>query len=95
MVMDLIDISPKELKKAQKIFNALYLLGISQQDLLNIKSFKIEIDELKNKINELEDWKYTKIREENERIKSYQKDKDIEIQKYINDTGVEFNPYGK
>lgn len=98
MVKDLIKIKPKALKQAQKIYQALDLLGITQDDLLNIKKTNEQIIELQQKIDELEHWKKIKIREENERLASYKKNStnaQKEYEAYVNDKGVEFNPYAK
>lgn len=99
MVKDLIKIKPKALKQAQKIYQALDLLGITQDDLLNIKKTNEQITLLTEKVNELEHWKKIKIREENERLASYKKKTNTnaqnEYEAYVNDKGVEFNPYAQ
>ena len=85
MVMDFIDISPKDLKSANKILKALDILGISQHDLLRMKEIIDENKVLKDRVEALEKWQQQTIRE---------KDKDkVDYKAFINDTGVEFNPY--
>lgn len=94
MVMDFIDISPKDLKSANKILKALDILGISQHDLLRMKEIIDENKVLKDRVEALEKWQQQTIREENERLNSFKKDKDkVDYKAFINDTGVDFNPY--
>lgn len=104
MVMDLIDIEPKELKKAQKVLNALFILGISQNDLLNI--FK-EVETLKQRNEELEDRlqkaeeyiRLQKIADTRQVVQVSGEDNNTKtvaqnMQKFLN-SREEFYPYGK
>lgn len=78
MVKDFKDISLKDLKTIKPVLLMFELLGISQQQLIevfeNVNKLKEENVLLKERVNELEIWKSQHIQEEIERQKSFQKD---------------------
>ena len=78
MVKDFKDISLKDLKTIKPVLLMFELLGISQQQLIevfeNVNKLQEENVLLKERINELEIWKSQHIQEEIERQKSFQKD---------------------
>lgn len=78
MVKDFKDISLKDLKTIKPVLLMFELLGISQQQLIevfeNVNKLKEENVLLKTRVNELEFWKSQHIQEEIERQKSFQKD---------------------
>lgn len=78
MVKDFKDISLKDLKTIKPVLLMFELLGISQQELIevfeNVNKLKEENVLLKERVNELEIWKSQHIQEEIERQKSFQKD---------------------
>lgn len=78
MVKDFKDISLKDLKTIKPVLLMFELLGISQQQLIevfeNVNKLQEENVLLKERVNELEIWKSQHIQEEIERQKSFQKD---------------------
>ena len=104
MVKDFIDVSPKELKKAQQVLQALNILGISQNDFLmlfkDIEQLKKDKIELESRLAEAEEYiRLQKIADTREIIQVSKDSKSIkkigqDTQNYMT-AREEFYPYGK
>lgn len=97
MVKDFKDIKPRQLKRTKLIYEAFDLLGISQQDLLRIfednKKFQEELNLLRQRVEELEEWKRIKIKQEVEKNKSYQTTQQQAYQEYMNGDDTDVDPF--
>ena len=107
-----LDLKPRELKKVQSLMKTLNCMGFDEETIQDMQStiqtqdesitrLFSYINELEDKIKELEHWKAAKIREENNRKASYRENEKNPKHKtapeqyadYVNDKGVEFDPY--
>lgn len=90
----LLDIKTRDLKNAHKIMKALTILGISENDLLEIKN----IPEMKKELEELRQFKESVIRENRNEISNSKKEKVMTMEDLVEVFGgkvEEFNPNGK